>query len=168
METKESLLRTVIGSNDSSVLVIKKIVVFTNNRVQVQNRCKTLTTCFLSQLPYLITENSNPDRYNDEQMYYFFTKVKAANHTEAYPVNELQIDKFKKNYAELVLKIKDTEHDNSKEVKSEEKSYSNRKPIRVFETLHSLLRSREIRTLGKSFASLAVTAAMTYMRIKHS
>ena len=90
---KESLLRTVV-SEDTAALNIEKIVVFINNRVQIHNRNNSLKTCFLGQLPYIIDEYPGEDRYSDEQMDYFWSKLKEADHTEAYPMTEMNIDQY--------------------------------------------------------------------------
>ena len=101
LETKEELLRSVI-SEDTEVLNIQKLLVFTNNRIEIHNRNKSLNVCFLGQLPYIIDEYVGEDRYSDEQLNYFYTKVAAANHVEAYPVTDIKIDQFKNDFATLV------------------------------------------------------------------
>ncbi len=172
MNTKEALLRSAIASNDSMHLEIKQIVVFTNNRIQVQNRCKALQTTFLSQLPYLISEysNSSPERYTDQQLYYFFSQVKSANHTEAYPITELHIDEFKNNYAQLLIKLEEGQngHDTVTNKEMNKNSKLQNTAHQILDKINGILKSREVRFITKSVASMAFTTALTYIKIKHS
>lgn len=125
LEVKESLLRTVV-SEDTAALNIEKIVVFTNNRVQIHNRNNSLKTCFLGQLPYIIDEYPGEDRYSDEQMDYFWIKLKEADHTEAYPMTEMNIDQFKTDFAKLLSKLESPKENEKEEVDDVRKNGKNK------------------------------------------
>ena len=59
MAVKETLLRKVLATAGIDTPDIHKIVAFTDNRIQVQNKCNMIETCFVSQLSYKIDDLRN-------------------------------------------------------------------------------------------------------------
>ena len=53
MAVKEELLRKVLGTGYGHVR-IRSVVVFTNNRIEVQNKFAQIRTCFVNHLGYVI------------------------------------------------------------------------------------------------------------------
>lgn len=54
MALKEDLLRKVLESAGYGHIRIRSVVVFTNNRIEVQNKFAQIRTCFVNHLAYLI------------------------------------------------------------------------------------------------------------------
>lgn len=104
IQVKRSLLREVLNAKGLVDIPIYEIVVFTNNRVEVHNECRTLKTCFLSQLPYLIDKCRNTVISFDE-MNLAVQAVSEANIEKSYPF-EFNADEFKMNFATILVALK--------------------------------------------------------------
>lgn len=105
MQVKRSLLREVFNAKGLGNIPIYEIVVFTNNRIEVQNKCRTLKTCFLSQLPYII------DKCRDlvisfNEMNLAAQAVSQANIEKSYPF-EFDADAFKMNFANILVALEE-------------------------------------------------------------
>ena len=106
MQMKESLLREVFESRGLINIPIYKIVVFTNNRIEVQNECKTLNTCFLSQLPHIIDKNHGATiSYIDMNL--AKQALSDANIEKSYPF-EFDADAFKLNFAYIIVALEES------------------------------------------------------------
>ena len=106
MEVKENLLREVFSLKGLTNIPIYKIIVFTNNRIEVQNKCESLNTCFLSQLPHII------DKHRDvaisfEDMNLAIQAVSEANIEKSYPF-EFDAETFKMNFARILVALEET------------------------------------------------------------
>lgn len=110
MQVKESLLRELLNAKGLADIPIYEIVVFTNNRIEVQNKCRTLKTCFLSQLPYII-DKSRDTVISFNEMNLAAQAVAEANIEKSYPF-EFDVDAFKMNFANILVALED-----AKEVK---------------------------------------------------
>lgn len=53
---KEDLVKKTIEASGKKEVTIRSILVFTDSRIEVQNRYTHIRTCFLSQLPYIVQE----------------------------------------------------------------------------------------------------------------
>lgn len=103
MQVKESLLREVLNAKGLADIPIYEIVVFTNNRIEVQNKCRTLKTCFLSQLPYII-DKSRDTVISFSEMNLAAQAVAEANIEKSYPF-EFDVDAFKMNFANILVSL---------------------------------------------------------------
>ena len=107
MQVKESLLREVFVQKGLTNIPIYKIVVFTNNRIEVQNKCKSLNTCFLSQLPHIIDNNHDAViSYSDMKL--AVRAVSEANIEKSYPF-EFDANAFKINFASIIVALEEAE-----------------------------------------------------------
>ena len=105
MQVKKSLLREVLNAKDLVGIPIYEIVVFTNNRIEVQNKCRTLKTCFLSQLPYII-DRSRDTVISFSEMDLAVQAVTEANIEKSYPF-EFDVDTFKMNFANILVALEE-------------------------------------------------------------
>lgn len=105
MQVKESLLREVLNAKGLADIPIYEIVVFTNNRIEVQNKCRTLKTCFLSQLPYII-EKCRDTTISFTEMNLAVQAVSEANIEKSYPF-EFDVDAFKMNFANILVTLEE-------------------------------------------------------------
>ena len=104
LETKHELLRRVFSRAGLKEINISEIVVFTNNQIEVQNRCKTIKPCFLGQLPYIIDEWEQDDCLTTEEMLRVTEIIEEARCEEEYPL-ELDVKKYKRDFATLMAKL---------------------------------------------------------------
>lgn len=68
MELKEELLRKVLASEGIENVQINRVVVFTDNRIEVQNKYTKIRTCFVSQLAYIIDSFKSQTNLSQEDM----------------------------------------------------------------------------------------------------
>ena len=103
MRIKKELLRIVLDAQGLTYMPIYEVVVFTNNRVEIQNKCATLKTCFLSQLPYMI-DKCREMTFSFKEMDLAIEAVSAANKESYYPL-EFDVESFKNNFADILATL---------------------------------------------------------------
>ena len=108
MQVKKNLLREVLDEKGLVNIPIYEIVVFTNNRVEVQNKCATLKTCFLSQLPYII-DKCRDTLISFSEMELAAQVVTAANVEKTYPF-EFDVEAFKTNFASILVTLEEAKN----------------------------------------------------------
>ena len=103
MRIKKELLRIVLDAQGLTYMPIYEVIVFTNNRVEIQNKCATLKTCFLSQLPYMI-DKCREMTFSFKEMDLAIESVSAANKESYYPL-EFDVESFKNNFADILATL---------------------------------------------------------------
>jgi len=103
MRIKRDLLREVLDAQGLTYMPIYEVVVFTNNRVEIQNKCATLKTCFLSQLPYAI-DKCREVTFSFKEMDLAVEAISAANKESYYPL-EFDVESFKNNFADILATL---------------------------------------------------------------
>ncbi len=103
MNAKKSLLRSVLDDNGFASVQIFEVVVFTNNRIEVQNKYTELRTCFLSQLPYVI-DGSRENILSIVDMECVAKVISDANNAKSYPL-EFDVTAFKYRFANLIVEL---------------------------------------------------------------
>lgn len=103
MRIKKELLRTVLDAQGLTYMPIYEVIVFTNNRVEIQNKCATLKTCFLSQLPYMINR-CREMTFSFKEMDLAVEAISAANKESYYPL-EFDVESFKNNFADILATL---------------------------------------------------------------
>ena len=104
MRNKVSLLKDALANKGIVNTRIESLVVFTNNRIEVNNHFDEIKTCFLGQLPYIIEDFKGNRIYTDEEISLITNIIEEVKCKEVYKF-DLDIDEFKKNFAILVSKI---------------------------------------------------------------
>ncbi len=106
-EQKEKILRAVLKKAGCDCRAIHRVVVFTNNRIEVRNKCESLRTCFISQLPDIIDDYSRGDYlYGPEDMERLKNAIEAADSKERYPLG-FDADAYKRDFAELMAALEE-------------------------------------------------------------
>lgn len=104
MDIKEKLLRRAVTDTGISDLQIKCLVVFTNNRIEVQNKYHSIRTCFISQLNSIIEGFTLNDRYSEQLMQNLQQSIEKYSSQETYPF-EFDVQKYKTDFATLMAKL---------------------------------------------------------------
>ena len=104
-ETKEALLKKALGKEYEDCIV-NKVVVFTNDKVEIQNKYQDMETCFLTQLTYVIERFDSGRNYEKSDMDDICKKIKIAEELESYPVR-FDIDQFKYDFAVIMAMLED-------------------------------------------------------------
>lgn len=106
MMFKEGILRKKLSAVGIKNIQISSILVFTNNRIEVQNKYSNIRTCFLSQLPYIIDESKNKNIYSDEEMKEIENRIREVESKEEYPF-EFDVEKYKMDFATVMAILED-------------------------------------------------------------
>lgn len=104
-ETKEALLKKALGKEYEDCIV-NKVVVFTNDKVEIQNKYQDMETCFLTQLTYVIERFDSGRNYEKSDMDDICKKIKTSEELESYPVR-FDIDQFKYDFAVIMAMLED-------------------------------------------------------------
>lgn len=104
MRNREYFLRQALSYAGIEAPKIVSLVVFTNSRIQVCNKCKTLITSFPNMLSFMIEGYQGDDLYSDEIMRNARSAVERARQTESYP-SELDVYQIKLDYATALAAI---------------------------------------------------------------
>ena len=103
MSLKKELLRKALGERGQDIQ-IRSILVFTDNRIEIQNRYTDIRTCFVSQLPYIIDGIRNCHNLTEEDMVYFEGQIRNAECKESYPF-AFDVDQYKQDFATLLITL---------------------------------------------------------------
>lgn len=106
MQIKEELLRKALSTTGYGDVEINSVVVFTNNRIEVQNKFEGLRTCFSSQLSYKVEGNRSRVIFSDEDMDAIKACIEEAENKEAY-LFEFDVEQYKTDYATLMAKLEE-------------------------------------------------------------
>lgn len=123
---KEELLKKVLADDGIEDIQIRSIVVFTDNRIEVQNKYSRIGTCFLSQLAYIIDGFKSNTNMSKEEMDHIEGLIKEAECKEAYPF-DFDVAQYKMNFATLMAVLEEAsakaeEHEYEQVLVSEKKS----------------------------------------------
>jgi hypothetical protein len=103
---KEELLRKALADEGVHNTPIKSIVVFTNNRIEVQNKYSEIETCFVSQLAHLIDEYKTDQTIADDEMAGIGEIIRNAENKETYQF-DFDVARYKKDFATLMVILED-------------------------------------------------------------
>ena len=101
MTTKELLLKRALTAGGYQNIPVKSILVFTNNKIRVQNDSQSISKCYVNQLPRMLDDMSGEVPFSDTEMDEIAALIQNAECPESYCC-EMDIDQFKKEFAELM------------------------------------------------------------------
>ena len=165
MNLKTELLRKALAGTEFESMHIESVVVFTNNRIEVQNRYQSVRTCFVSQLSYIIDGFRSDGSLSDEKMNAVMTAIEEAAGHESYPF-EFDVQQYKEDFAVLMAtlemaglrKAQEIEEPVIEETKAEEKKHVTPSLETVMKEIFS---SRHARSVGGAAAALAISVFYT-------
>ena len=99
--TKETLLKHALKEGGIVNIPIRRIVVFTNNKIQIQNDYPYIKKCYANQLPRVLDGLRGDKEISDNEMEKIAKAIQNAGCKEAYPC-ELNTDQFKQDFATLM------------------------------------------------------------------
>ena len=99
--TKETVLKQALKDGGITTTPIRRILVFTNNKIQIQNKCPYIRKCYVNQLPGLLDGIKGEKELTDDEMTKIAELIQNTECKEAYPC-ELNISKFKQDFATLM------------------------------------------------------------------
>lgn len=166
MSVKEQLLREAISKAGITDIKIQKVIVFTDERIEVHNRYKEIKTCFSSQLTNIVDCFGGQRIYSLEDIAKMCEAIQAAACKECYPA-DFDVDQFKLDFAILMDKLEraqETESENvdvnitvnCAESDCEEKAVKEEKGRSFVEILDSVVSSKAMRYAGLVAAGVAL------------
>lgn len=161
LNTKRQLLNKALIEAGVENTNIFEILVFTNNQIEVQNRCDMIKSCFLAQLPYVIDEWTIGDSCKQIDLYHIFNIIEKARCEEAYPL-EFDVYNYKKDFASLMAKLEAASQADEEEISVTNKSETDG-GSRSFGLFNKLFSIRNLRIAGgvAAFAGMTITAAIS-------
>ncbi len=157
MTFKEELLKKVLTDGGIDNIQIRSIVVFTDNRIEVQNKYSRIRTCFVSQLAYIIDGLKSGTYTGEEEMEHIEGLIREAECREAYPF-EFDVAQYKMDFATLMAILEEASA-KAEEPEYEQEVVNERK--RVWTILKNAVTSRYAAYAGSAVAAAAVTFIST-------
>lgn len=103
---KEELLRQAVGSILNEDVPIKTVVVFTDNRIKVQNRYPGLRTTFACQLPCIIDSMNGETKLSGEDMAEIEKQVRMAENNKSYAL-KFDVVQLKCDFAAAMVALEE-------------------------------------------------------------
>lgn len=167
LNDKKALLKAALQKDGLEKIEVFEIVVFTNNRIEVRNRCDGIQTCFIGQLPYIIDECNAGIQLTSEEMHRAAKIIDEAKCEESYPM-ELDVDRFKRDFAMLMAELEAASLAENKEVIipeiHEEEVHEKKRWLVDF--LDTFFPAKHINAAGAA-AALALTVLTALVTVKN-
>lgn len=157
MTLKEEMLRKVLAANGMDDIRIKSIVVFTDNRIEVQNKYSKIRICFVSQLAYIIDGFKSDRSFTDEEMQQIESAIGTAESKESYPF-EFDVAQYKLDFATVMAILEET---SAKEEEAEYEEVVVEHKTGVWDGLKKFFTSKYAEYAGSAAAVATVALILT-------
>lgn len=104
LDMREKFIREAAKKAGFDSIKVERIVVFTNNRIRVQNRCRAIRTCFLNQLTTLIDTYRGNKIFTNDDIAKVLNLVDEMEIKESYKV-PFDVETLKNDFAELIATL---------------------------------------------------------------
>ncbi len=101
MKLKEELLKKILYAREFDNVSVNSLVVFTNDMVEIENRCEKIMTCFTSQINSIIEKQHSDMCLTYNEMIKIYRTVRAATIKEEY-FGALNVESYKADFATLL------------------------------------------------------------------
>ena len=159
MDLKEELLRGVLAKDGIEDVEINQIVVFTDNRIEVQNKFHQIRTCFVSQLSHIIDGFRSDKHFSMEDMEHIEGLIRTAECKEAYPFT-FDVNQYKTDFATLMVVLEDAKS-RSETIQTEEVVIEQKQHRSIMNDLKNIFASEYVRYVGSAAAGVALSLAAT-------
>lgn len=160
MSVKEELLRKVLDSAGYGHIRIRSVVVFTNNRIEVQNKYAQLRTCFVNHLAYVIDGFKLDENITLDDMEQIQNAVESARSKESYAF-EFDARQYQKDFACLLATLEEAktkeleEETHQEEVQNLDGTKSTKSTLS--DMIKRMFASKQFRYAGSTAAAVAIT-----------
>ena len=159
MTLKEEMLRKALAADGIEDIRIRSIVVFTDNRIEVQNRYSRVRTCFVSQLAYIIDGFKNEKPYSDEEMEKIESAIRTAESKESYPF-DFDVAQYKLNFATVMTMLEEASA-KEEEAEYDAETVEVEREHTVWDGVKEFFASKYAGYAGSAAAAAIVTIAST-------
>lgn len=160
MAVKEELLRRALAADGMEHIQIRSIVVFTDNRIEVQNKYSSIRTCFVSQLAYIIDGFKSDRILSDEEMEQVEGLVRTAESKESYPF-EFDVNQYKLDFATVMAVLEEASAKEEEAIYEEEAMAKEETKNTVWDGFKRFITSKYAGYAGSAAAAAAVTLIST-------
>lgn len=101
---REELVRRAAKKSGIDNIKVERIVVFTDNRHEVHNKCTSIRTCFLNQLTTVIDTYKAPKSMTDSEMDLLVAQMDSITSVTEYAPN-FDVKQMKEDFADLVATL---------------------------------------------------------------
>lgn len=154
MSVKETLLRKALTDAGITDVKIQGVVVFTNNRIEVQNKYSALRTCFVSQLAYIIDGFKGEQIFNTDDMEKIQEVIEAAECKEYYPAG-FDAEQYKMDFATVMATLESVSAV-KEEIVEEESKVIETKKVTFKDVMRAIFTSKYTRYAGSAAAGFAL------------
>jgi len=158
MTLKEELLRKALAAKGIEDVRIRSIVVFTDNRIEVQNKYSRIRTCFASQLAYIIDGFKSEKPYSDEEMEKIECTIRTAESKESYPF-DFDVAQYKLDFATVTTILEEASA--KEEAEYERETVTVETKSTVWDGLKRFFASKYTGYAGSAAAAAAITLVST-------
>ena len=108
MNEKEYLLREVLKKAGVVDVEIASLVVFTNSGINVTNNFEFIKTCYLSQLPHIIDQETSANEISEEKIAEISNIILKAHFRQPYGTS-INIHQLKSTFAKLLAGLEEAQ-----------------------------------------------------------
>lgn len=159
MDLKEGLLRKALALEGIEDVEINRVVVFTDNRIEVQNKYKKIRTCFVSQLAYIVDGLKSQTNLSQKDMENMEFLIRQAEHKETYPF-AFDVKQYKQDFATLMALLEEASAKTEEQTVIEE-VIEETKRVSFMDVVKRVFGSKYIRYAGNAVAGFAVSVIAT-------
>ncbi len=106
LRIKEDLLRQTLEDEGLRDIEIRSIVAFTDNKIEIQNKCDGINTCFVNQVAYKIDDYARETRFQSIDMKLAVEAIENAASKESY-APDFDVVQLKMDFATLMVKLEE-------------------------------------------------------------
>ncbi len=163
MTLKEELLHRALCSEGIAPIKIQSIIVFTDNRIEVQNKYPYVKTCFLNQLVHSVESFASDRQLTYEEMLQAAELIKTAESKVEYSF-EFDVRQYKMDFAILMSTLEDASVNSEEEpvleaVNEEVPEEMTKESFK--EAVMRIFESRIVRLVGSAAIGAAVSLITT-------
>ena len=137
-------------------------MVFTNNCIELRNKCDELEICFLGELPYLIDDYVGERVYTEEDIIALSEAISDSAESNEYEV-EMDMQKFKEDFARVLVTLENYDEQQADEEVSVQEE---RIEIPYFLTKKYADNQKKIKNNVGAVTSLILVASISTVVIK--
>lgn len=165
---REKLLKELVEKAGFGNVKIQSVVVFTDSRVEVQNKCADIKTCFPNQLSYIIDGFKGEQIYSEEDMELIKNAIESAECKRRYPA-DFDAEQYKRDFAMVMTAIEEAASKAREEEIVSGSSTQESEKSSMLDTIKTIFTSRYVRYAGSAAAGFAlaiIAKAVTSNTIK--
>ena len=170
MTAREEILRSTLSKAGYSNVRIQSVLVFTNPRIEVQNKYSGIKVCFIGQLNHYIEDVASSGTYSEAELETMAVRITEASNRNNFTL-DFDAEKFKSDFATVMAILENAASAAEEEPEAEsEVAQPNVAPVfkqvTFKDKLISFLHSNTTKKVGEVAAMLAVSIASSLITKK--